>query len=248
MSSVSILEVKHLKKSYGTKRVLEDISFSIAPGEIVGLLGGNGAGKTTAFYITIGLIKADEGIINFKGSNITNLPIHQRAQMGMGYLAQEPSVFSDLTVEQNILCILEITEKRHQLFSKNQKQQRLEELLEELQLTSLAKKKASTLSGGERRRLEITRALIGQPSLLLLDEPFANVDPLTIDNVKHMMGYLKQKGISILITDHNAREIFSCVDKCCLVQNGQVILEGGVQKIISSPLARSCYLGENFTL
>lgn len=248
MSMPAILEVQHLKKSYGNKQVLENISFSIAPGEIVGLLGGNGAGKTTAFYITIGLIKADDGHIFFKGSNITSLPIHQRAQMGMGYLAQEPSVFGDLTVEQNILCILEITEKRHQLFSKNQKKQRLEELLQELNLTSLAKKRASTLSGGERRRLEITRALIGQPSLLLLDEPFANVDPLTIENVKQMMGYLRQKGISILITDHNAREIFSCVDKCCLVQNGRVILEGEVAKIVSSPIARSCYLGEHFTL
>ena len=248
MSSSTILEVKHLQKSYGAKRVLEDISFSIGNGEIVGLLGGNGAGKTTAFYITIGLIKPDNGQILFKGSPITHLPIHQRAQMGMGYLAQEPSVFFDLTVEQNILCILEITEKRHQLYSKKEKKHRLEELLQELHLTSLAKKQASTLSGGERRRLEITRALIGQPSLLLLDEPFANVDPLTIENVKQMMQYLKKKGISILITDHNAREIFSCVDKCCLVQNGKVILEGNVETMVNSKQARACYLGENFTL
>jgi lipopolysaccharide export system ATP-binding protein len=248
MTHSPILAIKHLKKSYGTKRVLEDISFSIAPGEIVGLLGANGAGKTTAFYITIGLIKPDEGSIYFNGENITNLPIHKRSVLGMGYLAQEPSVFFDLTVEQNMLCILEITEKRHQLYSKKQKQQRLEELLEELHLTPLAKKKAATLSGGERRRLEITRALIGQPSLLLLDEPFANVDPLTIENVKNMMVYLKRKGISILITDHNAREIFSCVDKCCLVQHGAVILEGDKDKFISSTLARSCYLGEHFSL
>jgi len=248
MTLLPILDVKHLKKSYGTKRVLEDISFSIGPGEIVGLLGANGAGKTTAFYITIGLIQADEGCIYFNGKDITCLPIHKRALLGMGYLAQEPSVFFELTVEQNMLCILEITEKRHKLFSKKQKQQRLEELLEELHLTPLAKKKAATLSGGERRRLEITRALIGQPSLLLLDEPFANVDPLTIENVKNMMVYLKRKGISILITDHNAREIFSCVDKCCLVQNGSVILEGDKDKFISSTLARSCYLGENFSL
>jgi len=248
MSSSTILEVKHLQKSYGAKRVLEDISFSIGAGEIVGLLGGNGAGKTTAFYITIGLIKPDNGQILFKGSPITHLPIHLRAQMGIGYLAQEPSVFFDLTVEQNILCILEITEKRHRLYSKKEKKQRLEELLQELHLTSLAKKQASTLSGGERRRLEITRALIGQPSLLLLDEPFANVDPLTIENVKQMMQYLKKKGISILITDHNAREIFSCVDKCCLVQNGKVILEGNVETMVNSKQARACYLGENFTL
>jgi lipopolysaccharide export system ATP-binding protein len=248
MNSDLVLKVEHLRKSYGAKLVLEDISFSIAAGEIVGLLGGNGAGKTTAFYITIGLIRQDAGQLTFKGTNITSLPIHQRAHMGMGYLAQEPSVFFDMTVEQNILCILEITEKRHGLFSKSQKNQRLEELLEELHLTKLAKKKASTLSGGERRRLEITRALIGEPSLLLLDEPFANVDPLTIENVKQMMSYLKKKGISILITDHNAREIFSCVDKCCLIQNGTVILEGGVEDMVCSSLARSCYLGENFSL
>lgn len=248
MSSSPILQVQHLKKSYGNKQVLEDICFSIKHGEIVGLLGGNGAGKTTAFYITIGLIKADAGLLIFNQQDITRVPIHERAHLGMGYLAQEPSIFASLTVEENIQCILEITEKRHKLFSKQQKKQRLEQLLEELYLTPLAKKKAGTLSGGERRRLEITRALVSEPTLLLLDEPFANVDPITIENVKQMMRYLKNKGISILITDHNAREIFSCVDRCCLMQHGKVILEGSVEEVVNSATARTCYLGEHFSL
>lgn len=242
---MSLLEVKNLKKSYSQKIILEDLSFTIQKGEIVGLLGPNGAGKTTAFYLTIGLIRPDNGAVLFKGEDITYLPIHKRAQMGMGYLAQEPSIFRHLSVEDNILCILELAAP---LSTKKERKLKLEELLSELHLEKLAKKQASTLSGGERRRLEITRALITQPSLLLLDEPFANIDPLTIHDVKKMISLLKAKGISVLITDHNAREIFSIVDRSYLIQNGKVSLSGSAEELLNNPLARSSYLGEDFRL
>jgi lipopolysaccharide export system ATP-binding protein len=242
---MSLLVVKHLKKAYFQKTVLEDLSFTVEKGEVVGLLGPNGAGKTTAFYLTIGLIQPDQGTVLFKDEEITHLPIHQRARMGMGYLAQEPSIFRHLTVEENILCILELTA---QFSSRKARKEQLEKLLGELHLESLAKKQASTLSGGERRRLEITRALITQPSLLLLDEPFANIDPLTIHDVKKMIQLLKAKGISVLITDHNAREIFSIVDRSYLIQQGRVSLSGTVEELINHPLARASYLGEDFKL
>ena len=242
---MSLLEAKHLKKSYSQKTILEDLSFTIEKGEVVGLLGPNGAGKTTAFYLTIGLIRPDSGLVLFKGEDVTYLPIHKRAQMGMGYLAQEPSIFRHLSVEDNILCILEMTA---QFSSKKERKQKLEELLSELHLEKLAKKQAATLSGGERRRLEITRALITEPSLLLLDEPFANIDPLTIHDVKKMIQLLKAKGISVLITDHNAREIFSIVDRSYLIQQGKVSLSGTVEELLNSSLARSSYLGEDFRL
>jgi len=238
-----LLDVKDLQKAYGQKQILNNLSFSVNKGEVVGLLGPNGAGKTTAFYLTMGLIKPDSGQIFFNSEDITHLPIHKRSHKGMGYLAQEPSVFRQLTVEENILCILEITTPKLQ-----DRKQRLEQLLSELHLESLAKKKACTLSGGERRRLEITRALITNPSLLLLDEPFANIDPKTIYDVKMMIRLLKQKGISILITDHNAREIFSIVDRNYLIQDGRVTLSGTVDTLLNDPAARASYLGDDFKL
>jgi lipopolysaccharide export system ATP-binding protein len=236
---MNLLELKHLVKQYGGKPVVSGLSLSVAPGEIVGLLGPNGAGKTTAFYMAVGLIRPDEGEVFFREENVTHLPMHKRALMGLGYLAQEPSIFRSLTVEDNIRCILETQKKPTQS---------LEELLEELHLTSLRHKKASTLSGGERRRLEITRALVTEPSLLLLDEPFANIDPLAVADVKHLIGILKQKQISVLITDHNAREIFSIVDRSYLVQQGKVLLSGTVEELISHPEARRSYFGEDFKL
>lgn len=242
-----LLDIKHLQKSYGNKIILQDVSFKIFSGEVLGLLGANGAGKTTAFYLTIGLIKADSGEIIFKGQRVEGLPVHERALMGMGYLAQEPSVFRSMSVEDNLLCIMEIAKSTKDL-SKREKKRKLEELLSELHLEAHAKKKASMLSGGERRRLEITRALITEPSLLLLDEPFANIDPLTIDDVKKMILYLKKKGISVLITDHNAKEIFSIVDRSCLLQNGCVIAQGTTEEIIANPTAKACYLGMDFKL
>lgn len=236
-----LLEVKSLNKSYGAKAVVSELSFEVYPGEVVGLLGPNGAGKTTAFYMTIGLIAPDGGSVYFKGENITSLPVHKRASLGFGYLAQEPSIFRSLTVEENLLCILETLKQDHL-------KERLEDLLQELHLTHLRKKKASLLSGGERRRLEITRALITNPSLLLLDEPFANIDPLAIADVKHLIQHLKQKNISVLITDHNAREIFSIVDRSYLIREGTVFLSGNTEELVNHPEAKKEYLGDNFRL
>jgi lipopolysaccharide export system ATP-binding protein len=238
-----VLKVQNLTKSYGSRKILDGLSFSVGKGEVVGLLGPNGAGKTTAFYLTIGLINPDSGTVLFTEQDVTKLPIHKRARMGMGYLAQEPSIFRQLTVEQNILCILETIEP-----SRKERKERLQELLHELHLESHAKKIASTLSGGERRRLEITRALVTSPSLLLLDEPFANIDPITVSEVKTLIHLLKSKGISILITDHNAREIFTTVDRSYLVQNGKATLSGTVDELLASKEARETYLGPDFTL
>ena len=238
---MTLLQVQNLVKRYNGKAVVNGLSFEVQPAEVVGLLGPNGAGKTTAFYMTIGLIQPESGKVYFKGQNITSLPIHKRAQLGFGYLAQEPSVFRSLTVEENILCILET------LPIANPKPY-LNTLLQELHLEHLRKKIAATLSGGERRRLEITRALVTQPSLLLLDEPFANIDPLAVADVKHLIRILKQKRISVLITDHNAREIFSIVDRSYLIQEGKVLLSGTTDALINDPQARRAYLGEDFRL
>ncbi len=237
------LQVKNLVKKYSGRSVVNGLSFEVGQGEIVGLLGPNGAGKTTAFYITVGLIKPDQGQVFFDDTDITKFPMHKRARMGMGYLAQEPSIFRNLTVEENILCILESFS-----LTKSQQKQRLEELLSELNLTSLAKKKAVTLSGGERRRLEITRALVTNPSFLMLDEPFANIDPISVDEVKQMIRHLSKKGISILITDHNAREIFSVVHRSYLVRDGKVMLSGTVDELVNNEEARRTYLGLEFSL
>lgn len=239
----TILEVKELQKSYGTKQVVFDLSFEVKQGEVVGLLGPNGAGKTTAFYMTMGLIKPDSGKVFFKGDDVTKKPIHMRSKMGMGYLAQEPSIFRSLSVEENILCILETLH-----LSKNDRDERLHELLEELHLTHLAKKKAISLSGGERRRLEITRALVTNPTFLMLDEPFANIDPITVNDVKEIIRLLAKKNISILITDHNAREIFSIVDRSYLIYEGRVLLSGTPEEIMVSEKAKLAYLGADFKL
>ncbi len=238
-----LLKTENLVKTYSGKTVVNGLSFEVGQGEVVGLLGPNGAGKTTAFYMTIGLIKPDSGEVYFKDQVVTHLPIHDRAKMGMGYLSQEPSVFRHLTVEENILCILETLD-----LNPLEQHAKLEMLLQELHLEKLRAKKASTLSGGERRRLEITRALITEPSLLLLDEPFANIDPLAVNDVKNMIRHLKSKGISILITDHNAREIFSIVDRSYLVQEGRVFLAGTVDQLLQNQQARTSYFGENFRL
>ncbi len=239
----TILEVKNLVKYYQKKPVVNGLSFEVKQGEVVGLLGPNGAGKTTAFYMTIGLIKSNKGQVFFNSQDISDFSIHKRAKLGMGYLAQEPSVFRHLTVEENIVCILETLN-----ISKKEKQKRLKDLLSELNLTHLKKKKAISLSGGERRRLEITRSLITEPSLLLLDEPFANIDPLAVQDVKLLIKHLKKKKIGVLITDHNAREIFSIVDRSYIMQDGKVMLSGSVKELIESDIAKKHYLGEEFCL
>lgn len=237
------LDVRRLVKRYGGRPVVDGLSFHVNRGEVVGLLGPNGAGKTTAFYMTIGLIRPDGGEVFFQEENITNWPVHSRARKGMGYLAQEPSVFRYLTVEENIMSILENIP-----LTKAERKRRLEELLQELHLEKLAKKQAVALSGGERRRLEITRALVTTPSFLLLDEPFANIDPISVHEVKQLIRLLSGKGISILITDHNAREIFSIVDRSYIVSDGKVLLSGTVEELVESQEARRSYLGEHFVL
>lgn len=239
----SALEVKGLEKSYGGRKVVNGAAFEVGQGEIVGLLGPNGAGKTTSFYMTIGLIRPDAGQVIFNGKEVTYEPIHERAKMGMGYLAQEPSVFRNLSVEDNILCILQSLN-----LDKETEQKRLEELLGELHLTHLRKKIAATLSGGERRRLEITRALVTNPTLLLLDEPFANIDPLSVQEVKQMISHLAKKNISVLITDHNAREIFSIVQRSYLVYEGKVICSGTAEELMANDQARRFYLGLDFKM
>lgn len=237
------LEVKNLVKNYGGRAVVNGLSFDVREGEVVGLLGPNGAGKTTAFYITVGLIAPDGGQVFFQGQDVTKSPIHQRALMGMGYLAQEPSVFKSLTVEENILSILENIG-----LSSLERKQRLEELMTELRIEKLAKKKAAILSGGERRRLEIARALATRPRCLMLDEPFANIDPISVYEVKGMIRHLAEKGISILITDHNAREIFSISNRCFLVREGKVMISGTTDQLINDEEARRTYFGADFTL
>lgn len=243
-SQEPILKIEEIAKSYGGRRVVNGLSFEVYAGEIVGLLGPNGAGKTTAFYMTVGLIQPEGGRVLFCGRDVTRLPMYQRARMGMGYLAQEPSIFRHLTVEQNILAILETLP-----ISRAERRERLERLLEELHLTSLRKKRAVALSGGERRRLEITRALVTEPKFLLLDEPFANIDPIAIHDVKELARMLAhQKGISVLITDHNAREIFSVVDRSYLVSQGRVLLSGSVEELVNNEEARQIYLGREFQI
>lgn len=237
------LIVENLTKSYGRKTVVKGLSFDVNKGEIVGLLGPNGAGKSTAFYMTVGLVRPDAGRVIFNDKEVTSLPMHERARMGMGYLAQEPSIFRSLSVEDNLLCILE-----NLPFTRDERKDKLEVLLQELHLEPLRKKKAGTLSGGERRRLEITRSLITNPSFLLLDEPFANIDPISVSELKTLIRHLSQKGISILITDHNAREIFSIVHRSYLVLDGAVFLSGTVAELIQSPEARQSYLGHDFKL
>lgn len=239
----TILEAKNLCKSYSGKEVVQGLSFFVQEGQVVGLLGPNGSGKTTAFYMVIGLIRPKRGEIFFHGRDVTNKPVHIRARMGMGFLSQEPSVFQNLTVEQNILCILETLP-----ISRAERMRRVQEFLEELHLTPLAKKRAGTLSGGERRRLEITRSLITSPSLLLLDEPFANIDPLTIYDLKKMVNYLKSRNISILITDHNAREVSSIIDYSYLIQEGRVTYSGTIEELLRHRGARTHYFGSTFRL
>ncbi len=237
------LEVIELTKSYSGRKVVNGLSFSVKRGEIIGLLGPNGAGKSTAFYMTIGLIRPDSGRVLFGGEDVTEMPMHRRARRGMGFLSQEPSIFPSLTVEENILAVLE-----QKKMNREEQKNRLEELLGELKLAHLAKKRAQTLSGGERRRLEITRALAMRPTFLLLDEPFANIDPRSIDDLQDLIRHLAQKDISILITDHNAREIFSVVDRSYIVQDGRVLLSGTVDELVHNETAKKHYLGQDFRI
>jgi lipopolysaccharide export system ATP-binding protein len=232
-----------LVKAYGRRRVVDRVSFYIDPGQIVGLLGPNGAGKTTTFYMVVGLIHADRGQVFLGDREVTRTPMYRRARIGISYLPQEPSIFRKLTVEENVLAILETMG-----LSKAGQRQRLHELLTDLGIDHLAKSKADALSGGERRRVEISRALATRPAFLLLDEPFAGIDPLIVIDLQHIILRLKERRIGILISDHNVRETLGVCDRAYILNDGVVIEEGPPQKIATSDIARKFYLGDNFTL
>ena len=239
----SLLSTAGLVKVYGGRRVVDGVAIHVRHGEVVGLLGPNGAGKTTTFYMTTGLVRPDAGAVHFDGANVTHWPMHKRARHGMGYLAQEPSVFRKLTVEENILAILETLP-----ISAEERRIRLADLLQELDIARLAKNKAYTLSGGERRRLEITRALVTGPKLLLLDEPFSGVDPIAVYEVQQIVIELRRKGLGILITDHNVREALRVVDRAYIIHHGKVLREGTSDFLINDPQSREIYLGPEFSM
>lgn len=238
-----LLETKGLTKSYDGRQVVKGVDILVKRGEIVGLLGPNGAGKTTTFYMIVGVIPPNAGSIVFDNNNITTLPIHQRARFGIGYLSQEPSIFRKLSVEENIMSILETLP-----INKAERNQRLKALLEELGISHLAKNKAYTLSGGERRRLEITRALVTNPSFMLLDEPFSGIDPIVVNEAQEIIKELKEKGLGILLTDHNVRETLSITDRAYLIAEGRILISGTAEELINDPQARQIYLGEKFKM
>jgi len=242
-NAINLVETKSLVKTYHRRNVVNGVDLTVSPGEIVGLLGPNGAGKTTSFYMIVGLIRPTEGDVFFKGEKVTKYPMYRRARMGMGYLSQEPSIFRRLTVEENVMAILETLP-----ISASERKQRLEYLLEELKISYLAKQKAYTLSGGERRRLEITRALVTNPSLILLDEPFSGVDPLAVYDVQQIIIELKQRGLGILITDHNVRETLAVVDRAYLLCEGKVLREGTSEFLTNDEVSRELYLGPRFSM
>ena len=238
-----LVETRGLVKEYRRRRVVNGVNMNVREGEIVGLLGPNGAGKTTSFYMITGLIRPTGGQVYFKGRDVTRLPMFRRARMGLGYLSQEPSIFRSLTVEENVMAILETLP-----IALRERRRRLDYLLEELKIGYLAKQKAYTLSGGERRRLEITRALVTDPSLILLDEPFSGVDPLAVYDVQQIIRDLKQRGLGILITDHNVRETLSVVDRAYVIYSGEVLCEGTREFLVNDPQAREKYLGKAFSM
>lgn len=241
--SALLVESHELVKSYRGRRVVDGVNINVAAGEIVGLLGPNGAGKTTSFYMIVGLIRPTDGKVSFRGQDVTNVAMYQRARMGMGYLSQEPSIFRNMTVEQNVMAILETLP-----LTARERRERLGELLDELKIGHLAKQKAYTLSGGERRRLEITRALVTNPSLILLDEPFSGVDPLAVFDVQQIIIELRDRGLGILITDHNVRETLAVVDRAYLLCEGKVLREGSGDFLTNDEMSRELYLGPRFSM
>lgn len=241
--SLQLLETKDLVKSYGGRRVVDKPNIRVGRSEIVGLLGPNGAGKTTTFYMMVGIVAPDEGQIVFDSDDITKKPIHERCRLGMSYLAQESSIFRKLTVEENILAILETLP-----ISPKERRKRLQALLEELNIAHLAKSKAYTLSGGERRRLEITRALVTNPSFVLLDEPFSGIDPIVVSEAQEIIKDLKNRGLGILLTDHNVRETLAIVDRAYLISEGKILISGTADDLINNEEAKRIYLGKQFTM
>ena len=240
---MSLLRTENLVKEYHHRRVVNGVSIEVNPGEIVGLLGPNGAGKTTTFNMVVGVVRPDDGAVKFEDQEITRMPMHERARLGVGYLTQEPSVFRKLTVEQNILAILETCRLTSQ-----EREVRLKYLLDELDLSRLAKSKAYQLSGGEKRRLEITRSLVISPKLLLLDEPFAGIDPIAVYEVQKIVRRLKERGLGILITDHSVREMLKLIDRGYIIVKGEVACTGTAEFLANDPKAREIYLGPEFNM
>ncbi len=237
------LQAFDLVKQYGQRAVVNGISLHASCGEIVGLLGPNGAGKTTTFYMVVGLVRPNSGTIAFRGEAITRMPVYRRARLGLGYLAQEASIFRKLTVEENVLAILETMG-----LTKAERAERAEELLSSLSLTKVARQRAYTLSGGERRKLEIARALVRKPAILMLDEPFSGVDPLAVHDIQEIVKGLRDRGLGIIVTDHNVRETLSIVDRAYLVYDGQILCEGPSDFLVQDETARRLYLGTNFRM
>ena len=237
------IEARGLQKTFRSRKVVNDVNVNIQRGEVVGLLGPNGAGKTTTFHMVVGLLPPDKGRILLDGADITDLPMYKRCRQGIGYLPQESSVFRKLTVEENLLCILETLD-----LTARERHERLVGLLRELSLEHVAKQRAYTLSGGERRRLEITRCLINAPNYILLDEPFTGIDPIAIAEIQGIVARLKEKGIGVLITDHNVRETLSITDRSYILYGGQILVSGTAQELATNERAREIYLGEKFSL
>ena len=238
-----MLTVRNLCKAYGNRRVVDHVSFTVDRGQIIGLLGKNGAGKTTTFRMTVGMIRADQGQVFLNNEEVSSLPMYQRARLGMGYLPQESSVFRGLTVRQNLLAILETCP-----ISPPERSERLDELVEEFGLGRVIDSKAAFLSGGEKRRLEVARALVTDPSLILLDEPFSGVDPIAVNDLQEIIRYLREKGIGILLTDHNVRETLNVCDESFIIYDGRIIAQGNKDDILKNSDARRYYLGEQFAM
>ena len=245
----ALLEVRHLKKFYGSRQVVKDVSLQVASGEVVGLLGPNGAGKTTCFYMLVGIVATDAGSIEIDGNSMARLPMHKRARLGLSYLPQEASIFRKLSVEDNIRAVLQLQlDKTGQALKTSEIDRRLAKLLEDLQITALATNMAISLSGGERRRVEIARALATEPRFILLDEPFAGVDPIAVLEIQRIIGFLKSRNIGVLITDHNVRETLGICDHAYIINAGSVLASGTADEIIANEQVRRVYLGEHFKM
>ena len=243
------LEATGLRKSYGSRAVVKDVHVAVASGEVVGLLGPNGAGKTTSFYMIVGLVRADGGRITIDGRRVERLPIHERARLGLSYLPQEPSIFRKLTVEQNIRAVLELQrDEADRALTREAIDDELDRLLADLAIDKLRASPAPSLSGGERRRVEIARCLATRPRFILLDEPFAGIDPIAVIEIQRIVGFLKGRGIGVLITDHNVRETLGICDRAAIISEGRVLAEGTPDEIVANPSVRRVYLGENFKL
>ena len=249
MSEISSLEARHLQKAYGSRKVVFDVSLQIQKGEVVGLLGPNGAGKTTSFYMIVGLVRTDGGQILIDGQDVTRMPIHRRSRMGLSYLPQEASIFRKLTVAENVRAVLELQHNEQgQALSQSDIQERLQSLLSDLRVDHLHDSPALSLSGGERRRVEIARALATQPRFILLDETFAGIDPIAVIEIQRIIAFLKQRGIGVLITDHNVRETLGICDHAYIISEGRVLAKGTPQEIVSNADVRRVYLGEHFRM